>query len=72
MNSERWKQIDELFDAVLDLPAGEREKFLTEQTNGDEDLKNEVLSLLKAETNTDKFLETSVMKIAARTSIKRV
>ncbi len=65
MNSERWKQIDELFDAVLDLPAGEREKFLSEQT-GDEDLKNEVLSLLKARTNTDKFLETSAIKIAGR------
>ena len=66
MNVERWKKIDELFDAVLDLPAGERERFLSEQTNGDEDLKNEVISLLKAGTNTDKFLETSAMNIAAR------
>src|SRR5687767_7121135 len=66
LSQQRWRQIDELFDAVLDLPAGEREKFLSEQADGDEDLKNEILSLLKAGTNTDKFLETSAMNIAAR------
>ncbi len=66
MNPERWKQIDELFDAVLDLPQNEREDFLTIQTNGDEELKNEVLSLLKAEKGNENFLENSAMRIAAK------
>jgi serine/threonine protein kinase len=66
VNQERWRQIDELFDAVLDLPEAGREAFLDEKTNGDEDLKNEILSLLKAQTGTDNFLEKSAMGIAAR------
>jgi eukaryotic-like serine/threonine-protein kinase len=66
MNAERWKQIDELFDAVLDLPENEREGFLAEKTNGDEELKNEILSLLDAETGSNKFLENSAMRIAAK------
>lgn len=62
----RWKQIDELFDAVLDLPETERENFLSEKCGDDKDLKNEVLSLLKAQTNSDNFLEKSAMGIAAK------
>lgn len=65
MNSERWKQIDKLFDAALDLPESERENFLTEKCYGDDDLKNEILKLLKA-TKTGDFLEKSAMGIAAR------
>lgn len=66
MDSARWKQVDELFDAVLDLPETEREAFLNENCNGDEELKNEVLSLLDAQTSSDNFLENSAMGIAAR------
>ena len=66
MNAERWKQIDELFDAVLDLPETEREDFLALKTKGDEELKNEVLSLLKAESGSNNFLENSAMGIAAK------
>ena len=66
MNPERWKQIDELFDAVLDLPKSERESFLALKTKGDEELKNEVLSLLNAETSNGNFLENSAMGIAAK------
>ena len=66
MNQDRWRQIDELFDAVLDISEAGRESFLSEKCAGDEELKNEVLSLLKAQSNSDKFLETSAMKIAAK------
>lgn len=66
MNIDRWKQIDELFDAVLDLPETRREAFLSANCNGDEDLKNEILSLLKAQTGADNFLEKSAIGIAAK------
>jgi serine/threonine protein kinase len=66
MDQERWKQIDDLFDAVLDLPEPEREAFLTQKCGGDEDLKKEVLSLLGATSGTDNFLEKSAMGVAAR------
>ncbi len=66
MNAERWKQIDELFDAVLEIPNARREDFLSENCNGDDDLKREVLSLLKAQTSADKFLENSAMNLMAK------
>ncbi len=66
MNQDRWKQIDELFDAVLDLPEAERERFLSEKCGGDEDLRKEVLSLLSASGGTDNFLEKSAMGVAAK------
>jgi eukaryotic-like serine/threonine-protein kinase len=65
MNDDRWKQIDELFDAALDLPESEREEFLAQKTNGDAELKNKLLKLLKA-TDAADFMEKSAMGIAAR------
>ncbi|MGI9055589.1 MAG: serine/threonine protein kinase, partial [Pyrinomonadaceae bacterium] len=66
MNAERWKQIDELFDAVLEIPEARHEDFLSEKCNGDDDLKSEVLSLLKAQTSADEFLENSAMNLMAK------
>lgn len=65
MNASRFRQIDEIFDAVLDLPESERERFLSEKCNGDEELRGEVLELLKAE-NAVNFMENSAMKILAK------
>ncbi len=66
MNSDRWQQVDELFDAVLELPINEREKFLTDKCNGDEELCLEVLSLLKAYKKADVFMESPAMEVAAK------
>lgn len=67
MNPDRWKQIDELFDAVLDAPEAERENFLSEKCGGDEELRREILSLLEAQKESEKnFLQKSAMNIAAK------
>jgi serine/threonine protein kinase len=66
MNAERWQQIDELFDAVLEIPETERAQFLSEKSGGDDDLKNEVLSLLKAQSDADKFMEKSAMNLMGK------
>ena len=66
MNAERWKQIDELFDAVLEIPNERREDFLSAKCNGDDDLKREVLSLLDAQKETERFMENSAMNVMAR------
>ena len=68
MNPDRWKQIDELFDAVLDIPdEAARGKFLSERCNGDEELRRELLSLLEAQKESEKnFLQKSAMNIAAQ------
>ena len=66
MNPERWKQIDELFDAVLEIPDERRAEFLAERCSDDDDLKREVLSLLGAQKESDKFLENSAMNLMAK------
>ena len=66
MNPERFRQIDQLFDRILDLPEAEREAFLSAEANGDEDLRGAVLRLLKAQSGSNSFLEKSAMGIAAK------
>ncbi len=66
MNQERWKQIEEIFDAVLEIPEARREDFLSEKCGDDDDLKSEVLSLLRAEPGADEFLEVSAMNFMAK------
>ena len=46
MTPERWQRVSELYEAVLDRPAGARELFLTELCAGDSALRRDVESLL--------------------------
>ncbi len=66
MNADRWRKIDELFDAVLEIPKAGREAFLAKKCAGDEILRREVSSLLKAHKETDSFLENSAMNLMAK------
>ncbi|MBS1796486.1 MAG: PD40 domain-containing protein [Acidobacteria bacterium] len=66
MNPDRWKQIDELFDAALDLPETARAAFLDERCGDDADLKREVLSLLAAGAESADFLDESAMGVVAK------
>ena len=66
MDPNRWKQIDELVDAALDLPEAERAAFVNAQANGDDDLHRVVIKLLGAQGKTNDFLQHSAMKIVAR------
>lgn len=65
MKADRWKEIDELLDAALELPAAEREGFIKTRTDADADLKNAVLELLAATDSTDGFLERDALSVAA-------
>ncbi|MGA9995774.1 MAG: protein kinase [Pyrinomonadaceae bacterium] len=42
MHSEHWKKVEEIFNAALGRPSGEREAFLREACAGDESLMQEV------------------------------
>jgi serine/threonine protein kinase len=66
MNAERWKQIDELLDVLLDMPDERREEFLSEKCAGDDSLKREVWKLLKSDESADNFLEKSAMNLLAK------
>lgn len=66
MNAARWKQIDELLDAALEVEADRRADFVAEKAAGDADLRDQVLELLKAEHDAGKFLNDSAMHLAAK------
>ena len=66
MDPEFWKQVDALLDAALDVPEGERENFVGRASAGNPRLREEVLSLLRAESQSPHFMERSAMRVAAQ------
>ena len=46
MKPERWRRIEELYHAALELEAGRREAFLEDACAGDAELRGEIDSLI--------------------------
>jgi serine/threonine protein kinase len=66
MDANRWKQIKEVYDRVLDLSGDERQSILAAACAGDADLRREVESLLAAHEDAGTFLQASTVKVAPR------
>lgn len=66
MDPARWKQIDDLLDAALEVSEELRVNFVATHAAGDEDLRRQVMDLLAAQSNADGFLNNSAMQIAGR------
>ena len=66
MDSDRWKQVDRLLQAVLERPPEEREVFLRHACGADEALEREVRSLLVSQQQAGSFLESPAIELAAR------
>jgi len=66
MESDRWKQVDNLVQSVLERPPGEREAFLKQACAGDQALEREARSLLTFEPHVRSFLENPAMEMAVR------
>ncbi len=66
MDSERWKQVDDVLQSVLDRAPEERDAFLRYACAGDETLEREVRSLLTSEEQAGRFLENPALEVAAR------
>jgi tetratricopeptide (TPR) repeat protein len=66
MDSSRWKQIDDVLQSVLDLPASERDAYLHSACAGDSVLEREVRSLLRVDSQATAFLENPAMEVAAQ------
>src|SRR5215471_16752338 len=66
MNPDRWKQVDDLFQAVLEQPPEERDAFLSRACGPDEQLEREVRSLLSSQQQVGTFLQTPAIEVAAR------
>ena len=65
MDPDLWKKVDALLEEALAQPPDQREAFVTEASNDNAELRDEVLSLLKAQEQVANFMERSAMKVAA-------
>ena len=63
---DRRQRVDEICDAALGLPAGEREAFLREACRGDEGIQREVEALLAGASRAEAILQEPVGAMAAR------
>src|SRR5882724_3698437 len=62
MNSERWKQIEEIYYSALGAPQSARAGRLAEACKGDAELRSEVESLLCSEGQAGDFLSPSKLR----------
>jgi len=65
MLPERWQQIDRLFHSALERHGGERAVFLAQACIGDENLRQEVESLLASHDQAASFIEIPAGDAAA-------
>jgi serine/threonine protein kinase len=65
MNPERWKQIDELLQATMELPEQDRTEFLRHACGEDHALVEEVQSLMTARHEAGSFLKNPAIEVAA-------
>ena len=66
MEAERWRQIEQLYHSALEREESRRAAFLEQACGGDESLRREVESLLAQVDDTESFLETPALDLAAR------
>src|SRR5262245_37273934 len=66
MTSERWRQIEQLFHAALSCKADRRTEFLASACAGDEELLQEVNSLLVARDEAQGFISENALQVIAR------
>ena len=64
MDAERWKRVDDLLQAALQVPAEKQEEFLRQQCGGDSELIEEVRSLLTSHRKAGSFLESPGLHVA--------
>jgi serine/threonine protein kinase len=63
--SERWRQIEHLYHAALELRLAEREAFLDEACAGDDELRREVVSLIAAHNLAETFISAPPEDVVA-------
>ena len=63
---DRRRQIEDLYHRAMKRDAGQRSAFLRDECAGDEELRQEVESLLKYESGAEQLMEVSAMQMAAR------
>src|SRR5687767_13904316 len=60
MTPERWREIEDVFQAAVDMPPAERAHFVDERCGSDAELKVEVEKLLASDDSADDFIESPI------------
>ncbi len=66
MTPERWRQVEDVFQAALDCPPPERAALLDEACAGDAELKSEATALIRAYEDSHDFIEQPAIAHDAR------
>jgi predicted Ser/Thr protein kinase len=61
MDQERWKEIDAVFERMLEIEPAARAQALARMCAGDDDLRRRVVALLEQETPAEDFMNSSVI-----------
>src|SRR5437867_1370712 len=67
MNPQRWHQVEQIYNSVLERNPDERDAFLERVCAGDEALRKEVESLLACNSEAAAFIESPAVEAAAKT-----
>jgi len=65
MTPERWKQIDELFQAVIEQPPSERSALLDAACGDDKALRDEIDSMISLQKQAESFLEVPAFEASS-------
>jgi hypothetical protein len=63
--TDRFRRVDTIFDAAIDLPTSEQTGFIDRECGADAELRAEVLELVRAYQYSDSFLESPAAGLAA-------
>ena len=66
MTPERWRQIEQIYHSALEREESQRASFLKEACAGDEELRQEVESLLAHKDQAENFIEVPALEAAAK------
>jgi eukaryotic-like serine/threonine-protein kinase len=61
MDQDRWKAVNHLFHAALEVSPSERDAFVSKASGGDEALEREVKLLLKADQDANSYFEAPLV-----------
>ena len=61
MDQDRWKTINHIFHAALEVSSSERQAYVLSASHGDQELQAEVELLLKADEDAGDYLESPLM-----------
>jgi serine/threonine protein kinase len=70
MNPERWQKLDEMFHAALEHEPTARAKFMAEICAGDDELRQELASMVCHHEQANSFIESPAYAVAAETIVE--